>query len=305
MRQPESRFVDIDGPVHYVDHGGDGPPVVCVHGLGGDHLNWFAVGHGLARHGRTLALDLRGHGLTPRFAGSAAVDDNQKLVGRFVEKVIGEPAVLVGNSMGGCISILQGGREPDSVAGLVLVAPAVPGPLTAQGAAILLAVHVPGLVETLLAARDRVRSPEQTLQDLLDLACVEPDRVPDELIAAELELARIRQDVPDRRGAFVQATRTLFRTLVRRKRFDRITRQVTAPTLVVYGDGDRLVAANAIDRLQETRPDWPVHRWPDVGHIPQMEVPGRFLDVVGPWLDGTIGAAPASVPPARERPAAG
>lgn len=42
---PTSQWVDLDGPVHYVDHGGpaDGPLLVCVHGLGGSLLNWAAL----------------------------------------------------------------------------------------------------------------------------------------------------------------------------------------------------------------------------------------------------------------------
>ena len=44
-RRPESLWADLDGPVHYVDHGGapDGPLLVCVHGLGGSLLNWAAL----------------------------------------------------------------------------------------------------------------------------------------------------------------------------------------------------------------------------------------------------------------------
>lgn len=42
---PPSLWVDLDGPVHYVDHGGppEGPLMVCVHGLRGSLLNWAAV----------------------------------------------------------------------------------------------------------------------------------------------------------------------------------------------------------------------------------------------------------------------
>ena len=62
-----SRFVDLDGPLHYLDFGGpaDGPLLVCVHGLGGSHVNWVAIGPKLAQTCRVLALDLAGHGRTP------------------------------------------------------------------------------------------------------------------------------------------------------------------------------------------------------------------------------------------------
>ena len=41
-----SRLVDVDGPAHLLDMGGppDGPLIVALHGLGGSHLNWSAIG---------------------------------------------------------------------------------------------------------------------------------------------------------------------------------------------------------------------------------------------------------------------
>src|SRR5206468_1501811 len=64
----DTRTVDVDGPVAYVEWpserpGGGGPTFVCVHGLGGSHVNWMLVGPRLAAHGRVLALDLAGFGL--------------------------------------------------------------------------------------------------------------------------------------------------------------------------------------------------------------------------------------------------
>ena len=41
--------IDLGGEVHYVDHGGEGPVMVLVHGLGGSHLNWTEVAPTLAR----------------------------------------------------------------------------------------------------------------------------------------------------------------------------------------------------------------------------------------------------------------
>jgi len=44
----QERMIDVSGPVHVVDHGGDGPAMVLVHGLGGASINWMAVGPALA-----------------------------------------------------------------------------------------------------------------------------------------------------------------------------------------------------------------------------------------------------------------
>src|SRR5512133_1657597 len=93
--------VDLDGPVHYVDFGGAGRPIVLVHGLGGSYCNWLAVGPRLTAHGRVLALDLVGHGLTRSLGRSARVSANRRLLGRFLAAVARAPAILFGNSMGG------------------------------------------------------------------------------------------------------------------------------------------------------------------------------------------------------------
>ncbi len=64
---PQGRWVDLDGPTHYVEWTGpDERTFVLVHGLGGSVLSWLAVGPGLASSGRVLAIDLPGFGRTPR-----------------------------------------------------------------------------------------------------------------------------------------------------------------------------------------------------------------------------------------------
>src|SRR6184192_2982158 len=118
--------IDLDGPVHYADFGGTGPTLVLVHGLGGSHVNWMAVAPALARDARVLAVDLAGFGRTPLGERSADVHANRILLDRFLEGVAAGPAVLVGNSMGGLVAIMEAALAPERVAGLVLVAPAQP-----------------------------------------------------------------------------------------------------------------------------------------------------------------------------------
>ncbi len=123
---------DLGGEVHWIDFGAPSgrpaPPMVLVHGLGGSHLNWVQVAPALAAERRVLAVDLAGFGLTPAAGRSATVHANADLLYRFVRDVAGSPAVLVGNSMGGLISILLAQARPDTVAGLVLVDAPMPVP---------------------------------------------------------------------------------------------------------------------------------------------------------------------------------
>src|SRR5262249_37385946 len=109
---PELRTVDVDGPVAYRqwgddDSGSDGPTFVCVHGLGGSHLNWMGVAPGLAHTGRVLALDLMGFGFPPRAGRSSSLSSNRSMLSRFIQEMAEPPVILVGNSMGAALSLLQ------------------------------------------------------------------------------------------------------------------------------------------------------------------------------------------------------
>src|SRR5205823_5961848 len=126
----ESSTIDLGGPVHSVDFGGPGgaPTVVLVHGLGGSHLNWDLLAPLLTPHVRVRALDLPGFGLSEPGDRRATVHANVAVLDRFLDQVVGGPTVLVGNSMGGMISILEIARSPERVNGLVLLDAALPGP---------------------------------------------------------------------------------------------------------------------------------------------------------------------------------
>jgi pimeloyl-ACP methyl ester carboxylesterase len=273
----ESRFVDLEGPVHFIDFGGTGPTMVLVHGLGGSHENWLTAGPGLAAHARVLALDLAGFGRTPLAGRSARVRGNQRLLGRFLDELVGEPAVLVGNSMGGMIALLEAADHPERVAGLVLVDPAVPRPRGArmdrEGLLVLVSATIPGLGERLVARR-RARGGAA-------VAGAEPG--PEAVTSAE----RVVFSWPD--AAFLQAMRSLVTTLIWPRRYLALIRQVQAPTLVVHGAADRLVPLAAVQALARSRPEWTLRVLDGAGHVPQLEAPGRFVEVVGAWLDAQDG----------------
>ena len=99
-----------------------------MHGLGGSHLNWDLLAPRLTGAARVVALDLPGFGRSEPGERTASVPANVAALARFLEQEVGEPVVLVGNSMGGMISILLTGERPDLVSGLVLLDPAIPGP---------------------------------------------------------------------------------------------------------------------------------------------------------------------------------
>jgi fermentation-respiration switch protein FrsA (DUF1100 family) len=61
--------------------------------------------------------------------------------------------------------------------------------------------------------------------------------------------------------------------------------EVVAPTLLLQGDRDRLVPVASARNIASLRPDWEYHEFEGAGHVPMLEVPAEFVDVVGEWLE--------------------
>jgi len=295
------KIADLNGPVHYIDFGGDGKPILMVHGLGGNALNWMAVGPELAKRYHAVAIDLAGFGQTPLFNRSAAVGANADLVHEFMEKVIGEPAVLMGNSMGGHITILVAADHPTVVTECILVDPAVPIPLTQvrrPNPALLgvaAAASIPGLAEVLFERRLREMGAERIVHESLALVCADPSRVPANVVEAHVRLAQERGHLgPQNSRAFLQASRSIALRMADPRFWARVKR-VTAPTLVVHGSLDQVVPVAAARELVRRRPDWKLAILEGVGHVPMMETPEEFMNVVSEWLADRIAPEPAAV----------
>ena len=298
-----TRTVDLAGPVHYADFGGPEqdalrgtPTIVCVHGLGGSHVNWIAVGPRLAGRARVLAIDLAGFGRTPLAGRRTGLEPNRRLLDRFLTEVVGGPAILMGNSMGGTIAMLEAAAEPEHVAGLILVCPAVPKPagvrLDREITSALAAYATPGLGVWMLRRRRQRLGTEGTLREALRLCCVDPERIPPQALDAMLDFAVERSRMPWADTAYLEAARSLVNahTKERRRLFQQI-RRIEATTLLVQGAADRLVLLAAAQQVARMRPDWTFTVLDGVGHLPMLEDPRRLMTVVDEWLEGPGRAA--------------
>jgi pimeloyl-ACP methyl ester carboxylesterase len=292
----QSLTVDLDGPVHVADFGGAGPTMVLVHGLGGSCLNWLGAGPRLARRARVLALDMAGFGRTALGLRSGRIAANRNLLDRFLRAVVGGPALLVGNSMGGLIAMMQAAACPETVTGLVLAAPAQPHPrgvrIDRQVLAAFALYSVPGLATWYIERRAARLGPDGLVRETLRLCCADPARVSADVQAAHVELARDRlAGMPWANRAFLDAARSTLRVLRRRREYRAMVDRIAAPTLVIQGDCDRLVSPAASRELARRRPDWTLEALEDIGHVPQLENPALFVERVERWLDGPGRAA--------------
>lgn len=283
MDTVRSRYVDLDGPVHVADLGGEGPPVVCVHGLGGSYANWVGAAPYLRELGNVTALDLPGFGLTPPAGRSATLEANRRLLHRYLTTLEG-PAFLIGNSMGGAIALRQAARAPETVERLVLVSPAAPwrfhrvrrDPLILL---LFMAYALPGLSSLMMLGRHRL-PPNKVAKMVLGMLTAHPAQISRELVDMHVRLAYQRNHIPDIDRAFIRASRSVGLAAIRKSRYDRDVIAVSSPTLVVHGERDRLVPLEASLRLGALRPDWQVRVLEDVGHVAMLEVPSEFGELV-------------------------
>ncbi len=284
----QSATIDLDGPVHYLHAGSGSPTIVCVHGLGGSHVNWLAVAPRLARHARVLVPDLAGHGRTPLARRSASVQANTRLLDRFILALTPGPVILVGNSMGGVIAMLETALHPSRVAGLVLVDPSLPisrrSRIDPDIARSFAAYVIPGVGERFVRNRRARLGPEGLVADTLRYCTVDPARVPADVVAASVALAKERATMPYADAAFLEAARSLLRLHATRASVALIRRLPPVPALLVHGARDRLVPLDSAVQVSRLRPDWTFRVLDDIGHVPQLEAPDTVVDLVEGWL---------------------
>ncbi|MFR9803930.1 alpha/beta fold hydrolase [Pseudonocardia sp. RS010] len=282
--------------LHHVDFGG--PPgaatVVCVHGLGGSHLNWDLLAPLLRARYRVLAVDLPGFGLSPPPRGPATVRRNVDALAGFLASC-GGPVTLVGNSMGGLVAVLVAAGHPDLVRALALLDPALPAPgrllRSPEALARVLAYAVPGGGEWLRRARRRRIGARATVEGTLRLCGIDPDTVPPALMARSVALVEHQDDVVGFDRAFLSASRSLTWAMARAHTYESAMTALQIPVLLVHGDRDGLVPVGAARTVARRHPDWRYVELKDVGHVPQLQAPDEVAGLLLPWLD-EIGAAP-------------
>jgi pimeloyl-ACP methyl ester carboxylesterase len=279
--------------LHHLDYGGtgDGPTVVLVHGLGGSHLNWDLLAPKLTSRGRVLAVDLPGFGMSAPHRRPATIRSNVDVLAGFVREMCDPPVVLVGNSMGGLISILLAARLPDLVCGLVLLDPALPAPtriLRSPATAATLAVHaLPGVGERLRRARRRRIGARATVQETLRLCGVDQDALPAGLVERSVALVERQSDIAGMDRAFLSASRSLAWTLTRTRAYRAAMSSISAPVLLVHGDIDQLVPVSAARTTARLHPEWRYVELSGVGHLPQLQVPDELAGHIVEWLGET------------------
>jgi pimeloyl-ACP methyl ester carboxylesterase len=126
MLPPRGRFMNIDGErIHYLDTGGFGPPVVMIHGLGGNLLHFdYALANRLALEFRVILVDRPGSGYSTRSTRADATLTAQAVsIAKLIRALGLTRPLVVGHSLGGAISLVLALDHPDCAGALALIAP--------------------------------------------------------------------------------------------------------------------------------------------------------------------------------------
>lgn len=321
------RIVKVAGVDLYVRHapGPEGAErALLIHGLGGASTNWADFGALLASQLDVEALDLPGFGFSGEtldrnysIAMQAAVviaylDESKRGGVASAENPSGwrGPVHLVGNSMGGLIALEVAALRPDLVRTLTLISPAVPDtkrlrsqPL--RNDPLVALVVIPGLGE--YGVRRLAKSNvEARVRSTLSVCFADPHRYPETRVAQDIEdVTRRVAECPWSDRALLKATRALVRVqyLRRRTTWARM-RTIITPTLVLWGDTDRLVAPDLAREVAAAIPRARYLVFEQTGHTAMMERPvesaraffGLLQDVAaGEFTPQDDAAASASV----------
>jgi pimeloyl-ACP methyl ester carboxylesterase len=271
------------GPVGADGRGAPRERALYVHGLGGASTNWTDLAALLAVRFDGWAVDLPGFGRShPPARGSYSVRGHVAAVIDLLESIVAEPGEgagrpvhLLGNSLGGLVSVLVAARRPDLVASLTLISPAMPVyRVPAAFSRQLLLLLLPG-VPALAERRLSTVTPEQQVRGMVQMCFGDPKRVPRVRLDQALAEMRERAEQPWAVRALTRSMRGLITSYLRLGPANawRMARSLRMPTLVLWGDRDRLVDPALAPRLATAVPDARLLVLEGVGHVAMLEAP--------------------------------
>jgi 2-hydroxy-6-oxonona-2,4-dienedioate hydrolase len=274
----EERYVEAGGlSVRYLV-AGEGPPLVLLHGAGDNSLDWRWVMPALAAGHRVYAPDLPGSPDSARPAATYSPALFERFVAAFVDALGTGPATFVGNSLGGLIALRLALSEPDLVRALILVDGAGLGTSINP---LFTSVNVPLLGEAAMPFwRTRAGAYQRAWGRTALLFAHPPASVPREWLAEQCRLAQS----PGYLEAHLSVLRAIVSPLGQRDVLvDRLP-ALKVPTLVVWGERDRVLPQSQARDAATRLPEGSLSLIPDCGHMPHVECPDRFLGALEGFL---------------------
>jgi pimeloyl-ACP methyl ester carboxylesterase len=257
----EPYTTQIDGEiVNYYSSAEKPEKIVMLHGFTGSKDNWPRYASHFIDRYQVIVPDLKGHGENKQdLNGSYHVEDQVQ----FVDALMGAIGVnkfhLVGNSMGGAISMLYAASFPEKTASVTLISPA--------------GVHdVPSEMDTILEGGKNplIAKTEQQFIEILDFVMSEQPFIPGPISQVEAEKAVARADL---NAVIFKQLREDLAAGVNSK-----INQVNTPTFIIWGEEDRVINAKNIDKYASLVAGAKTLVMSGIGHLAMVEVPSYTAD---------------------------
>ncbi|MGA8745229.1 MAG: alpha/beta fold hydrolase [Solirubrobacterales bacterium] len=256
---------------------GSGPVLLLIHGMAGTFDNWDAVIEPLARAHTVIAPDLPGHGGSAPGGGDYSLGTLAAGLRDLLLALGHERATLVGHSLGGGVAMQFTYQFPEMVERLVLVSS---GGLGQDVSPILRAAALPGADLFIAASADIGRWTGSALRAALGAVGVRPS-----VDVAEIARGYASLSDPARRAAFLATLRSVVGTGGQRvDASDRLYLADEMPLLIIWGENDPIIPYHHGVRAHQNLPGSRLELFEEVGHLPQLEAPGRFIAVLDRFL---------------------
>ena len=281
--QVETKTAQIHGRSVIYLQAGSGPVLLLVHGIAGNCENWRAVIEPLARAHTVIAPDLPGHGESEPGGGDYSLGSLASGLRDLLLALGHDSATLVGHSLGGGVAMQFTYQFPEMVERLVLVSSGGLGP---DVSAILRAAALPG-ADLFISATARIGAQVgSALGRGLGAVGLRPS--PD---VAEVARGYASLSEPDRRAAFLATLRSVVGISGQRiAASDRLYLADALPILILWGSRDPIIPVSHAEDAHEALPGSRLEIFEGVGHLPQLEAPGRFIAVLERFLSETAPA---------------
>ncbi|MDQ3721065.1 MAG: alpha/beta fold hydrolase [Actinomycetota bacterium] len=267
-------------PVSYF-RAGEGPPIVLIHGITSSARTWREVMPGLAERHTVIALDLPGHGRSGKPRGDYSLGNYASGIRDLLAVLDIGRVTVVGHSLGGGVAMQFGYQFPNRIARLVLVDS---GGLGNEVAFYLRAATLPGaeyVIPVLFSAP--VRRTARAVGRALGWLGVRSS-------ANTRGLAEGMESLGDRdtRRAFVHTARSVIDPSGQRvDARDRLYLSKGVPTLLVWGDQDRVIPIEHGQQAHEMMPHSRFEVVPGAGHFSHNDDPERFVALLGEFIAET------------------
>jgi len=261
-------------------HGGEGPVLLLLHGIAGSSGTWIPSMRLLRTQFTVLAPDFLGHGKSAKPLGDYSLGNHAAGMRDLLDRLAIERATVVGQSFGGGVAMQFAYQFPERCERLVLVDA---GGLGREVSWILRLLTLPAAEYVMpFVFPPFVRDWGDSLSRVLGNLGIRQPR------AAEMWRSYRSLMEPENRRAFVRTMRAVIDPGGQSvSAMDRLYLAAHMPTLIVWGDQDRIIPVAHAYRAHDAFPNSRLEVMEGVGHYPHVEDPDRFVAILVDFVRNT------------------